>query len=629
MIISTNHLKKIVDLPPQEKLVEILTSAGLNVEGIKDDVLDLEITPNRGDCLSILGVAREIGAKTGQKIKFAIPSVSTNPINKPLKLEISSQKLCPSYIYRLIDNVKIGPSPEWLVKKLKAFDFRPVNNIVDITNLVMLELGQPMHAFDYDKVLGQIMKVRPTQKGEKITTLDGKDHNLPEGAIIIEDKQRIIDLAGIMGGENSQVSQDTKTIILQAAVFDPITIRQTAKALNFQTDASYRYERGVDILIAKPSLDWAASTIGKILPDVKIGEIQSIALPYKKRIIEFSCDKINHLLGTKYSPLEINKALQQYGFEINKNQAEVPFWRLFDIYFWQDLAEEVGRFYGYNQIPKIQLAAQDKKALPKDYRLLQVLTDLMVENGFMELIGYPLVSAKQVDAKQALALSNSLSPETEYLRTDLLASLLQQMSRNPWAKNIAVFEIGHIFKSNSEEVQFLAIADNNDVLDKTIGVIKNLWKVENINIKVGKLDRNLLDLYKIKRGNLFCFILDQQILNQLTQKDIKWDLKTMQFNPYRPVSKFPPATFDISFVVKNNISQDSLQEVIEKVDDKIFIVELFDTFQSEKFGKDKKSVAYHIILQDLKKSLTDGEANQIMDKARQTLISQFQAQIRM
>ena len=313
MKVPIEWLKDFIEInqSPQE-LADGISLHSLQVEKINDGILEIEITPNRADCLSILGIAREIAAFTNSKLKTQKLKLQlkTQRINKPIEVKIEEPKICPRYSYRIIDGIKIKPSPRWMQERLIAYGFRPINNVVDTTNYIMIEFGQPLHAFDYDKISGAKMTIRRARTNEKLETLDGIIRVLNSQAIIIQDKDKLIDLAGIMGGQNSQVTENTSTIILQAAVFDPILIRKTCKKLSLQTDASYRYERNIDFngtidclnATADLILETSAGQTGKIfdLQNIKWRPVRIIWQPENdvKRIlgIKISHEKILNFL---------------------------------------------------------------------------------------------------------------------------------------------------------------------------------------------------------------------------------------------------------------------------------------------------------------------------------------------
>lgn len=286
MKVSLNWLKDYIDIDKTpEELAEDLSLFGHEAEvdrpersrGISSDaIIDLEITPNRGDCLSILGIAREVSAMYNTKLKYStskLRSIVVTNLDKKIEVEIEKPEICPRFTARIIDNIKIGESSKQIQERLTTYGFRPINNIVDITNYVMVATGQPLHAFDYDKIKDGVMNIRQAKKGEEVKTLDGQNRVLDDGAIVIEDDEKIYDLAGIMGGIKSEVDENTKTIILQGAIFDPILIRKTSKYLNHVTDASYRYERGVDFEGTITGVDLAAEMIKESCPEAKVGEL--------------------------------------------------------------------------------------------------------------------------------------------------------------------------------------------------------------------------------------------------------------------------------------------------------------------------------------------------------------------
>ena len=367
MKVSVNWLKDYIDIDKTpEQLADDLSLFGHEAESIEkigdDTVLDLEITPNRGDCLSVLGIAREIAALYNTKLRITKYEVREEKIDKKIEIKIADPPLCSRFTARIIDGVKIGDSPKWMQEMLASYGFRPVNNIVDVTNYVMVATGQPLHAFDYDKIQDGFINIRSAKKGDEVITLDGKNRVLNEGAIIIEDSEKIYDLAGIMGGIKSEVDEKTKTIILQGAIFDPILIRKTSKYLNYTTDASYRYERGVDYEGTITGVDMATSLIQEISKEAKVSKLIDIRSQKPEEIaIKLDLAMANKLLGTNISKNEADKYLTRLGFNIDNDTVQVPSYRAFDVKIWHDLAEEIACVYGYNNIKKSQIASKMPK----------------------------------------------------------------------------------------------------------------------------------------------------------------------------------------------------------------------------------------------------------------------------
>ncbi|HLC39108.1 MAG TPA: phenylalanine--tRNA ligase subunit beta [Patescibacteria group bacterium] len=632
MKIPVDWLKEFVkiDLKPEE-IAEKLTMVGFLVEKIEDGVLEVENLANRGDCLSILGISRELAAITGQKINLPQNNLKIESLDLPLEINIAQPKSTPKYSYRLISNLKIGSSPDWLVKRLEQMGGRSVNNIVDVTNYVMLAVGQPLHAFDYDKIEPKIISIRNSEDSEKITTLDGTEHKLAPETLVIENNGRLIDLAGIMGGENSQVSHETGTIILQAAIFDPVQVRRSSKKLNFSTDASYRYERGVDFEFTQYVLDFATNLILKLSKNAKAGEIVDLVLEKEKPIeLDLSVEKINHLLGTNLSKEVMEKILKNLGFKIG-NKITVPSWR-HDIYCWQDLAEEIARISGYVNIKMSYLKPKPQRT-NLEFNIEQKTASIISSLGFVETLSYSFVSEKDLqnfgqNPANVLEVTNPISKEYQYLRPNLKISVIKQIAKNPWAPEVKLFEIGNVFNKKSSKTELL-IASTQKKL-KTEEIISNLKTglgIKNIEYQEEAIEARLLGLYKIRRPVRIISINFNQINKVAKPIKIEYQLPEMS-QKYQPISKFPPTIRDLAFIIDANILADEVLKTIKVIDPKIFLVEIFDEFASDKFGKGKKNLAFHIWLQDLHKNLNPNEVDNIVEKISNLIQKKYQAKIR-
>jgi len=640
MKISYNWLKDFIDIKKSpEKLANDLSLFGHEAEHIEklnsDTIFDLEITPNRGDCLSVLGIAREISALYNiklkkDKLKF---NIKESVLDKNIKLEVLDKNLCPRYTARIIENIEIKPSPKWLQQRLKSYGFRPINNIVDATNYVMIATGQPLHAFDYNKIKTNgrdvLMRLRPAKKGEEIMTLDGKNYVLPDGALIIENNDKIYDLAGIMGGFASAVDKNTKCIILQAAIFDPKNIRATSQFLGLVTDASYRYERGVDFENTTLGIDMVASLISNSCSKAKVGLLydNQLTKQSKKEII-YDPNKINELLGTSISPHNMMEYLKRLGFT-----SFVPSYRSYDVSIWQDLAEEVARIYSYSKINKKQFTKNLNKKADKTYLLSNALKNFFSTHGFTEVYSYSFTSKELLNKlnlfdKNILEIKKPLSPETKFLRPQLLPSLLLQISKNPWAPEINMFEIGNCFSGKKEFKQIL-LASSTHIEKDFHELMKKLqqdFNANKFNYKIFNISQNILNFLKIRKKITFCLIDFNDLLDR-TKNIIFYEHK-ISGNKYRKISSFAPTIFDLAFIVEKSVNAQEIINEIQKIDSKIFLVELFDEFVSEKFGKNKKNIAYHIWLQDLKAPINENNTQQIIKKVTLKIISKYKAKWR-
>lgn len=635
MRISFNWLKDYckLDVTPK-KLATDLSMFGFNVESIGqidgDWVLDLEISPNRGDCLSILGMAREIAAL--YKLKFN-PSlggqgskleIKSEELDKEIKITIANPQICQRYSARIIDNIKIGPSPLYIQKRLKAYGFRPINNIVDITNYVMIAAGQPLHAFDYGKIKDGVMNIRLSQEGEKITTLDGKEHNLPEKAIIIEDKKEIYDLAGIMGGAVSEIDQNTRTIILQGAIFDPVLIRRASKKLNLITDASYRYERGVDIEATCGGVDLAASLIKESATTAKIGQLIDIRnSEFQSPKIKFQKEEINKLLGVKMNSAAIIGSLERLYFKVEKDAVIIPSFRSYDVKIWQDLAEEIARIYGYDKILPELPKQVERSHENQDWQKRESLKNILENCGFIETRTFTFLDKKQLELlgyvpSDCAEVANPITPETQYLRPSLLFSLLTDVAKNPWSPEIAIFEIDKVYRKNQESWQVgLAIVGRME------NIIQSLPAKIKAGLNVKLLDQRILDYYKIRR-QAYVAIADVKEIDISLQAIVPAPI----VKKYREISKFPPTVRDLAFVVAKEVVAKDIEDVILKTSDNIFFVEVFDEFVLKKFGNHKKNLAFHIWFEDLRGPVEVETADKIIQEIIKTIENKFDAELR-
>lgn len=620
--------------------IKILPDTYITGEPLKnhiggDTVLELEITPNRGDCLSHIGIAREIAAFTNQEVKKEpiVLKMTSQTVASELNLTVNNQKSCPQYLARVIKNVKIGPSPKWLKDKIEACGSKSINNVVDVTNYILMDLGQPLHAFDFDKITNKTILVRNAKEGEKITTIDGKERLLTKHNLVIADAEKPIAVAGVMGGLDSEVTDKTVNILLEAAVFERKSIRKTAKELGLTTEASYRYERGID----EAAVEYALNKAAKLIQDTSNGDILSGIVrsgdKNPKESIEVPYDKICRLLGLSLKDDEIKNILKRLGFEKNGIGYLIPSWR-HDIEFWQDLAEEVGRIYGYDKVPLFEVPTSKTPKLSQ-YFSLEHIKDLLVELGGVEVINYAFLSDKDIEAAKLptaglLEIANPVQPENKYLRSSLIPCLLKNIAKNPSFDPIFIFEIDHVFTKKNENIN-LAIAisgkGSNKLAEKSRDQLEKSLKAKG-QINFTELSRDELVRFKIKKPSVLTFEVEiASTANKVSQDDRLLDLVKKNHH-YRPVSKFPSVTRDIAFIVSQKVNPADMTETIYLASDNINRVELFDEFASEKFGKSKKNVAFHIYLQDLAKTMTDQDADNIVRKIVSSIEPKFSAKLR-
>jgi phenylalanyl-tRNA synthetase beta chain len=598
-----------------------------------DMVIEAEITTNRGDCLSHRGLAREISAFTSKPLKK-----EENEIEKGgapnLEIEIEDQGGCPRYFAQEIDKVKIGSSPDFLVNRLNHLDVKSINNLVDITNYIMFDLGHPLHVFDADKIVGNKIVIRRARKNEEITLLDGKTVKLETSDLVIADRDKALALAGIMGGLETGATQSTRRIILEAAEFKPSIIRKTSKRLGIVSEASYRFERGIDSNGILAALNKAS----KMTRDYAGGEIQGsyafAGVPYQEEKIELQSEKINRLLGLQLSNQEIEEILIRLGFKISNNWLTIPSWR-HDIESWQDLAEEVGRIYGLEKLPRIKLPKA--KTPPKSiYYAKEYLKDLLVGDGFIEVKNYPFLSQADVESTEIevgdlLEVSNPVQRENKYLRNSLGPALLKNVARNGAFDPILLFEIGNVFTKERETVHLGLV-----VSGKGAGqLIKNgqkllSSKLQTSEIQIKKIDREELKRLKIRKPEVYLIevSLDRLFSNfKPNDQEIELKLEDKKIN-FKPISKFPLVTRDLAFIVNNKTDSAEIEEEIVNTSELINHVELFDEFSSDKFGQNKKNVAFHIFMQHPDMTLTDEKASQIINEIINRIETKFSAKLR-
>ena len=439
------------------------------VVGLDDHVVEFEITPNRPDCLSVIGLAREVSATFDQPLRLHQPLVkggAEGSLVELLDVETPAADLCPRYTARMVRNVKIAPSPKWMRERLRAMGVRPINNIVDITNYVMLEYGQPMHAFDYRYVKGGKIIVRRAEEGEELTTLDGNVRKLTANHLVIADEHRAVGLAGIMGGENSEIVADTVDVVFESANFDGTCIRKGALALGMRTEASAKFEKGLDPLNTLPAVNRACELVELLgAGEVVDGVIDILNFVPQPRILTLEPDKINALLGTEISAAEMTAILKKLDFQVEGDQVTVPSWRG-DVVGMADLAEEVARFHGYNKIPSTLVRGETTRGgYSPEQKLEQTLGSVCRACGYDEIITYSFISPTYYDkilwpadyhARKSFKILNPLGEDTSIMRTTTLPSMLEILTRNYNFRNKSakLYEVGRIYlpKSGSTPV---------------------------------------------------------------------------------------------------------------------------------------------------------------------------------
>ena len=620
-----------------------------------DTILDVEITPNRGDLLSHFGLAREIAALTGTKLR-STPREAKIPIRK-IGVTITSTRECPFFSARKIENVRVGPSPQWLRAKIESVGIRSINNIVDISNFVMFELGQPTHAFDADKLKGGI-NVRLARDGEKFLALDGRTYSLKPDNCVVADHQRAVGIGGVMGGEETGVTDSTKNILLEAAYFSPTSIRRTARELNLPSDASYRFERGVDPEMVLRASKRATELIREIAGGTPTKEIQVAGkLPPDPADVSLSYDKCDRVIGVAIKPKTVDEILT--GFGLKKTGAakttkwKIPSYRR-DLQRDVDLIEEVLRAYGAKKIPGAERGRYSASS-PADHAhdLESAWRNRLAAAGLNEVRTSKLLPRERFAFSEgALELRNPLSEDAVALRPSILVGLLAVLDRNvrAGAERVAIFEIGRTFipPAGREERHLGILLWGNaataadwraaksrglDLFDLK-GVLESV--VPNLSFRPGKFPDLALpvDIYSGDRiigfggqissaksnapGPVFVAELHADLL--LTRDE--------SVRKFREIEKFPAVTRDIAMIVPEETSHEKILHAIENPKEPLLeSVELFDLF-TEQIGAARKSLAYRLTYRDRSRTLTSEEVNAAHAKIRERLRRDLGAELR-
>ena len=628
-----------------------------------DTILDVEITPNRGDLLSHFGLAREISALVGQPLRLPkqMPAGGAPALQKK-GVTIDALAECPFYSARKIDNVKVGPSPDWLRTKIEAAGIRSINNIVDISNFVMLELGQPTHAFDADKLKGGI-NVRLARDGEKFLALDGKTYSLTTNDLVIADQERAVGLGGVMGGEETGVTEATKNVLLEAAYFLPAGVRRTARTLNLPSDASYRFERGVDPEMILAASNRAAELMREITSATPAKEIGVAGeLPLKPEDVSLRYEKCEQLLGVTVKPKTIDQTLERFGLNKNtsKNKKEeagttwsIPSYRR-DLRRDVDLIEEVIRAYGIDKVVGTDRSRFTPSSAADNVHDLE--TDLrmtLVTRGFAEARTSKLLPRGAIAfGENATELRNPLSEDHVALRPSLIPGLLGVVGRNvrAGAERVAIFELGRIFlETDGKEERRLGLLVWGNSVSASNWKAQTKRRLDFFDLK-GALESLAIPTLSFRRGEHRNLALATEILlgdrvigvaGQLAasgapgaafiaeiQVDLVLDAR-QSGKTFRELERFPSVTRDIAMIVPDKINHAEILRVIENPREPLLeSVELFDLFVGEELGAARKSLAYTLTYRDRSRTLTSEEVTAAHAKIRERLRDKVSAELR-
>ena len=658
---------------------------------VSDTVFEIDLTPNRPDCLSIIGVAREVGAFTEPKQTVRFPDfmlpeskIGCESIHDYAKVQIIDPDLCPRYSAGLLFDVTIEPSPFWLQERLESIGLTPINNVVDITNFVMMEMGQPLHAFDFDEVAKGKIIIRRAGSDTNFTTLDSKDHKLESDMLMICDGKRPVALAGVMGGENSEISNSTTRVLVESAYFNPISIRKTAKKTGIASDASHRFERGVDPDGTVKALNRAVSLMAQICgatiaKDI-IDEHPNKPVPLE---LDLNTNALNTRLGTNLSTDAIGEILTSVEFKVEKTddillKVGVPFFRV-DVIRPEDLSEEVARLWGYNNIQtSYPLVPAKGKLLDEKISFREKIRQIMTGFSFSEVINYNFINENSCDRLNLLdndkrryveTILNPISDQMSVLRSSLIPGLLETMKRNisQQSDTLKFFEIGKIFFATQkgslpEEKEMIAglitgnRSDSSWCSKKTKvdffdlkGAIEGFFEALMIeNIVFGKIEDESCPYYKdgyaayVKSGDTLMGTLGKIEEKVLKNYGLKQDtfIFAFSFNAIQDLlpkvvtaeslPKFPSISRDITIIVDRTVTVGAILKQIELISKKEVLIEnvfLFDVFEGQPLSEDKKSLSFRVVYRSTSKTLKEKNIKKLHVNISKIILDQFNADL--
>ena len=632
-------------------------SDAIELLGLRDTVFEYEITSNRVDCYGVIGIAREAAATF--KKKFVLPKVNetgnSENVADYLSVEVKDNELCKRYVARVVKNIKLAPSPSWMQERLRAVGIRPINNIVDITNYVMAEYGQPMHAFDYDLLEGHKIVVDRAKDGEEFETLDGVVRKLDKDILMINDAKKAVAIAGIMGGENSKITDDVSTMVFECATFDGTNIRLSSKRLGLRTDSSGKFEKGLDPNNAYDAMMRACSLVEELGAGEVVGGCVDI---YPVKVVEsrvkFEPDRINKLLGTDISKEDMLEIFDRIELKYDKETDEIvaPTFRQ-DIHFMADLAEEVARFFGYDKIPTtLPKSSATIGGINLKLEIEEIAREVAKFLGFSEAMNYSFESAKVFDKlnlskdsyyRKAIEISNPLGEDFRMMRTQAVNGILNSLSTNYNRRNkdVHLFELANIYipkelplkELPDERMQFvLGFYGKEDFFDMK-GVVEEFLTTIGIDAKLhydpsckeeflhpgrkadiildgvrlgylGEVHPSVCENYKLGEKT-YIAVLDLPNIIPFVNFDIK----------YTGIAKYPATSRDISLVVPKNILVGEIEDVIEQNGgSNLESFKLFDIYEGDQIEAGFKSVAYSLTFRNKERTLLDADVNEVMDK---------------
>lgn len=685
MGVSTEWLKKYVDYDwSAEELAHNLTMAGIAVEGVEaidnDQVLELDLTPNRGDCLGMINLAREVAALAGSKLK--VPDIflreNEEKISDYIKVDIDAPDLCSRYAARVVKNVKIGPSPEWMQEALLHSGIRPINNVVDITNYVMLEANQPLHAFDYRLLPEQRILVRRAHAGEHIVTLDDVDRVLDQDVLVITDGIKPVALAGIMGGQNTEISESTNMVLIESAHFDPVNTRRTSRKVNLRSDSSIRFEKGTDI----QGVIFAVNRAAQLMQDLAGGEVVNgicDAYPQPRRLhtIKLRPDRVNQILGTDLSTAEIKGYLDRLSLPVQMTadkealEVQVPTYRP-DLQMEVDLIEEVARLHGYNRLPSELPAGPTTRGGLNPYQRFQAKVRNTMASSLREVINYSFINNDVFDRimlpeddprRNVIRIANPLSEEQGVMRTMLVPGLLWNISRNLARRNqnLAFFEMGAVFIPGDDKLPreslklCAAVAGRSQTswLQRPVemdffylkGILEDL--MNQIRVADWKLVASQpAGFHPGRTATIICHNEEVGVIGEIHPQvmenfDIKTRTVVMELDVEKlyeyaaPIAmtesivRFPAIERDIAVLLPLETASAAVVDLIqESCRPLLKDVTLFDLFTGGQLEPGLKSMAFRLVFQSDSGTLKDDDVNPIIEKVLEALQARLGARLR-
>ena len=632
-------------------------SDAIELLGLRDTVFEYEITSNRVDCYGVIGIAREAAATF--KKKFVMPQVKTTGnnenVNDYLSVEVKDETLCKRYVARVVKNIKLAPSPSWMQERLRAVGIRPINNIVDITNYVMAEYGQPMHAFDYNLIEGQKIVVDRAKDGDEFETLDGAVRKLDSNILMINDAKKAVAIAGIMGGENSKITDDVSTMIFECATFDGTNIRLSSKRIGLRTDSSGKFEKGLDPNNAYDAMMRACSLVEELgAGEVVGGTIDVYPIKAVESRVAFEPERINKLLGTSISKEDMLEIFDRIELKYDKETNEIvaPTFRQ-DIHFMADLAEEVARFFGYDKIPTtLPKSSATIGGISMKLEIEELAREVAKFLGFSEAMNYSFESAKVFDKlglskdsryRKAIEITNPLGEDFRMMRTQAVNGILNSLSTNYNRRNkdVHLFELANIYipkelplkELPDERMQFVLgfygkenFFDMKGVVEEflyTIGIVGKLHYDPSCKeefLHPGRKADIVLDGVRLGYlGEVHPIVCDNYKLGEKTYiavLDLPNVIPFVNFDiKYTGIAKYPAISRDISLVVPRNILVGEIEDIIsENGGSNLESFNLFDIYEGDQIEVGFKSVAYSLTFRNKERTLLDTDVNEVMDK---------------